>query len=504
MLVDDEVLAMEYLQNLIEWEKYGYCIVGCAINAKRALELYEKEKPDIVISDIRMVGMDGLELARQLKLKNPGVVILLLSAYRDFDYALKGIQYGVSNYLLKHELSEETLLSELNRIQNEIALEEKKKKIYRNYFMKQLIYNHIEEEEFRQLDIGKRFFVMMLHKNSVFLNGLFHETEWTKEEMDAVSEILEQDMEEIYYVVDAQITPNNLMVLYRIENISSKYKVNSLIEQKAEKISSCLLKVPGCYFNIVFSYEVKPSEISAVFQKMSKQIRYAMFWKSCQAYALNKLQKIGEEERISWNEQMEELRNMIYEGDEVPKDFIRYLFDIAEYPSFKLRTIRELLLALENMLREMEEKEGISLNFNTKELCKVGEIKEYYITYITRIYIQIHTIEAKTYSRMVLQVMRYIKKNYPKELSLESLGEEFQMNGVYLGQIFREEVGITFLKYLTNLRIEEAKRLLEEGNRNVSEVAEEVGYKTSQYFSQIFIKNVGVKPQEYRKWGRKK
>lgn len=91
------------------------------------------------------------------------------------------------------------------------------------------------------------------------------------------------------------------------------------------------------------------------------------------------------------------------------------------------------------------------------------------------------------------------KKNYPQELSLELLGEKFHMNGVYLGQIFKKETGQTFLKYLTNVRISEAKRLLREENSTVAETAQMVGYRTSQYFSQIFMRNVGMKPQEYKK-----
>ena len=103
------------------------------------------------------------------------------------------------------------------------------------------------------------------------------------------------------------------------------------------------------------------------------------------------------------------------------------------------------------------------------------------------------------YSRTVLDMIDYIEKNYPQELSLELLCEKFHMNGVYLGQIFKKETGQTFLKYLTNVRISEAKRLLREENSTVAETAQMVGYRTSQYFSQIFMRNVGMKPQEYKK-----
>ncbi len=96
MLVDDEVLALEYLKNMVDWERNGYHVVGCATSGKKALELFDRTHPQIVISDIRMPGTDGLELTRQIKEKDKETVVILLSAYRDFDYAQKGIRYGVS------------------------------------------------------------------------------------------------------------------------------------------------------------------------------------------------------------------------------------------------------------------------------------------------------------------------------------------------------------------------------------------------------------------------
>ena len=129
ILVDDEVLALDYLESLIDWESEGFQVVGRATGGKKAWALYEKYKPEIVISDIRMIGMDGLELAGKIKEKNPAAIVVLLSAYKDFEYAQKGIQYGVSNYLLKHELSEESLLAELTHIKAELAKQSKKEKI---------------------------------------------------------------------------------------------------------------------------------------------------------------------------------------------------------------------------------------------------------------------------------------------------------------------------------------------------------------------------------------
>ncbi|PHV71973.1 hypothetical protein CS063_00415 [Sporanaerobium hydrogeniformans] len=503
MLVDDEVLAIDYLTHLIDWESQGYKIVGSAINGKKALDIYEKHKPDIVISDICMMGMDGLELARQLKAKNSDVVIILISAYKDFEYAQKGIQYGVANYLLKHELNEEILIRELKLVREKLEAGEKRKKIYREYFTNRLIYNQVEEG-ITELEIGNRFFLVMVHKNLLFSRGMFNETKWETYELQEVKKVIEEEMEEkVYYVSDVQITPNNLIVLYKIQNTTSKYIVSSLIFRKCEKICECLISLSNCQFNVVYSEEINRLEISSIFQKISFQIRYAAFWKPQCAYNLYKLQPAGKEERIAWNVQVEELRTMIYERSESIKDFIGHLFGMTEYYGYSLGAFKELLHAVENLVREIEEKEGIKRKSSREELCKVGEIQHYYIECITDIRDEIYERNGEKYCKLVIDMMRYIYKNYNQEISLESIGEEFQMNGVYLGQLFKKEVGITFLKYLTNYRIGEAKKLLLEGKMNITEVSKQVGYKTSQYFSQIFIKNVGMKPQDYKREPKK-
>lgn len=223
LLVDDEVLAMDYLHNMIEWEELGYTITGHAINGKRTVEMYEKDRQDIVISDIRMVGMDGLELTRQLKQINPEVIVILLSAYRDFEYAQKGIQYGVSNYLLKHELCEEKLLQELDKIREKLEAGARNRKVYQRYFARQLIYNQVEADTKELKELGNRFFLVLLHRDSELTAGEFHETAWKQEELESVSDILEADEEGLFHVSEVQLSAGNMIVLYRIEKNKSKY-----------------------------------------------------------------------------------------------------------------------------------------------------------------------------------------------------------------------------------------------------------------------------------------
>lgn len=498
LLVDDEVLAMDYLQNLIAWEEHGFQIVGKARSGRSALDIFDREKPQIVISDIRMAGMDGLELTRQIRQKDAATVIVLLSAYRDFEYAQKGIEYGVTNYLLKHELSEQKLLAELGKIAEKLKGQMKEKEIYHKYFVKQLIYNDTEVLEGKE--IGNRFLMVILQKNDEFVDGNFQEQSWTMGEKSLIREIMQKTDDGIKYLAEEQLAPNHLVVLYRLEGINSLCKIKSEIESVCRRTAEGLIREYDCQFNLLYSNEIDRSEISRTFRKMSYLIRYAVFWKRG-IYALEKFPQ-PEESAVSWNEQMDELREMIYEEKEKSEEFLCSLFEMVSSP-MNLTALRELVHALENMLHEVEEKESC----HRKERCQIykkDEICGYYARRIKYLAEFLQRSESGKYTRTVRDMMKYIHKNYSKEISLDTLGEEFHMNGAYLGSIFKGETGKTFLKYLTSYRVEEAERLLEEGNYNISEVSAMVGYKTSQYFSQIFVKYTGMTPQEYRKWSRGK
>ncbi len=495
MLVDDEVLAMEYLKNMMDWEAHGCRIIGCVSNGKRAVELYEKEWPDIVISDIRMPGMDGIELTRKLKERNPDAIVVLLSAYKDFEYAQQAIQYGASNYLIKHELCEEKIVRELKRVQEQLQSKNKKDKIYQTYFMNQLIHNQIGEMEEEKL--GKRLFLLLVHKRNYFHQGSLVEEEWSAEEQEVLRSVIEKSMEDtIMYVADVPLTANNLLVLYRIENTTSQYTVNQLIERKTAQIGNALKGLPECYFNILFSCEIMQKEISMIFQRMSRQIRSSFFWKANKALYLSDISE--KEEKVIWGNQISNLKNALYEEGTDMKETIRQIF--REVQSCQMESCKSLVHLFDGMERKVREEEGFQKKDNMEKLFTIEEVEEYYITCFEELYQKIHQEE---YSKQVENMIRYIRQNYDQELSLEMLGEKFQMNGVYLGQIFKREVGITFLKYLTNVRIEEAKRLLQKENCTIAETASLVGYRTSQYFSHIFTRTVGMKPQEYKRWKEK-
>ncbi|MEG1516297.1 MAG: response regulator, partial [Clostridia bacterium] len=113
LIVEDEILALRNLLGLVDWEKEGFTVCGAVMNAKEALAVYKKTTPQILIVDIGLPGMNGLELSKQIIELNPNVYVILLTAFKDFNYAKEAVNLGINRYLLKNELTEETLIVEL-------------------------------------------------------------------------------------------------------------------------------------------------------------------------------------------------------------------------------------------------------------------------------------------------------------------------------------------------------------------------------------------------------
>lgn len=139
MIVDDEILAIEDLEQLIPWRQHGFEIVATATSSQKALELFEKYRPQIIFADIRMPVMDGLEFSRRVLAYRCPVKIILLTAYKDFDYAQQAVAIGVANYLLKHEINETSLIRELQKVRSELESSVRRDAIVKQRIIKRIL-----------------------------------------------------------------------------------------------------------------------------------------------------------------------------------------------------------------------------------------------------------------------------------------------------------------------------------------------------------------------------
>ena len=263
-------------------------------------------------------------------------------------------------------------------------------------------------------------------------------------------------------------------------------------------ICAVVLIATGIILGVVMKKQSNKKTYTASIKTAEKYLEAGDYTQAVVAYK-TAIEKMPEKEKKAiWGEQIRILREAIYGSEEELEKQIEVIFSGIREKEY-LEDWKMLLPSLSNLLGELCESENCKEIDLKEPLYTIREIEQYYCRNFSYIQQKYARKARLGYSRTVLDMIDYIEKNYPQELSLELLGEKFHMNGVYLGQIFKKETGQTFLKYLTNVRISEAKRLLWEENSTVAETAQMVGYRTSQYFSQIFMRNVGMKPQEYKK-----
>ena len=147
LLIDDEKMALEYLENIVSWEMYGFEVVGTLTDARQALKVFRKTRPDLVVSDVCMQGMDGLDFAAAIREIDQNTHILFLSGYKNFDYVKEAIRLGIDDYLLKSDMDEELFATKILKIREKIEREQQKKQYTESMIFKELFLKNVEEKE---------------------------------------------------------------------------------------------------------------------------------------------------------------------------------------------------------------------------------------------------------------------------------------------------------------------------------------------------------------------
>jgi YesN/AraC family two-component response regulator len=167
LLVDDEALALDFLKNIISWEFYDFEIVGALTDAGQALKLFRKTRPELVITDVRMYGMDGIDFSAAVKEIDPSTHILFLSGYRNFEYVQEAIALGIDDYLLKSDLTEEHFLAKILKIKERIEKDRQKKVYTEAAIFKELFSGRHEERHYRELLSESEY--IRLHKKYCYI-----------------------------------------------------------------------------------------------------------------------------------------------------------------------------------------------------------------------------------------------------------------------------------------------------------------------------------------------
>lgn len=535
-LVEDEMVIRRGIKNSIDWEKEGYIFCGEASDGELAYPMIIKEKPDILITDIRMPFMDGLELCKLVKKELPNIKILILSGYDEFDYAKEAIRLGVTEYLLK-PISSGKLLEALNGVSESIRREKEDKDRVRKY-MEEMRENteHEKQKFFEQmiagnlsmadaLETGKKYEMNLsagMYNLLLFRFTLGKENRKSGELLGEAEYAIEKLTERLEYVFEFQRGVEGWAFLLMADNEEQMSERVKELSKDLEEIMKNYSTI--AYFGGIGQPVARLRELEESFREAERALaaRFTM--------ELNRIISV-EDIRMAQNVdtlddieitsfgEIEKTRTMLEKflnngaEDEIDEFVDVYINELPE-ENLKSVLMRQYIImdAYIVMMSFCEKIEGIEgemqaqseeLKNSMKTIQTLEEIKNYIRMLLKKIIGVRDTISGRRYSDIIEIAKDQIRKTYMSdEISLNTIAAEVGMSPSYFSSIFSKEMGKTFVEYLTEIRMDGAKELLMCSSMKTSEIGYEVGYKDPHYFSYIFKKTQNCTPKEFRARGK--
>lgn len=397
LIVEDEVLVREGLKSVIGWDKLGMEVVGDAANGRQALEIYERERPDIVLTDIRMPVMDGLELIARIREEDKKTGIVILTCYEEFGYLQEALRMGVSDYILKLKMKPAEIEAAMAKVKKKLDEDEENGagpdgaeefRLQKEEELKRYIFYH-------QVSIG--FFRSRMERLNLAVK---------EKDMVLLRVVIQRYEKARLKIMDDRGMLIRFVILNTTEEIMEKYGGGETIQEGPD----CFL----LFMNVVND----PKDEDSWMEKMQKEI----------SHVLSNFMGV----RTVWG-----VSSVFQSFTELPDKY--------------------------------------------QECCQKMQDE--------RVDLSVEIFEA----------VRYIEENLTQRLTLNQVASSINLSPNYLSSLFKKELGVGFVDYVTEKRVERAKELLENTGLRTYEVAQQAGFVDESYFSKTFKRLTGKRPSAFRK-----
>lgn len=501
MIVDDEIAVREKLPSIIDFNAYGFEVSGTARNGKEAMEKLPLCKPDLIFLDVRMPIMDGISFLSEIrKTEFKDVNIIILSGYSDFEYAKKAVEYGVKAYLTK-PIDEDEAGIYLKAIGT--ALDDKERRLATDEYKEILndlkkIYN--TGSTANNLDVYSIIHIVLVSMKSEYEN--IHPFEIINTCISdrlgisaANNEILFRSRGSVYsYLVPKDVLKEDFAVEIREDLKKSKLNCAVLIDRDifrdifdnkllfkqifSERLHSMLTEV---FYNPEIKYlEHKQSENEVNIGVYEAEDRFISRLK--QSFSDLNSELIEDEFKIFCDKVKEFHLDMVY----IQRINYRVYYIMLDIIKSVNHTGNEAILSPPEW-RDY----ATFISFEKWKLTQRQQINE----------VLLFVEQSRTLARMGVcgDVLEYVHLHFTEHITIKDVADTFHINSAYLGRIFQKATGINFKKYINNLRIQEAKRLLLQTDKLIYEIANDSGFAESSYFISKFTSEAGISPSDFRK-----
>ncbi|TVY01428.1 response regulator transcription factor [Cohnella terricola] len=498
MIVDDEPFIAEGLIDSVDWSGYGLEVVGSAENGKAALELLRRIAVDILITDISMPVMNGLELIRQAREILPHLKVIILSGFNEFDYLKEGMKLGIENYLLKPVNFQElrstlsSTVDKLNTVKPERVFGDDEIGILRDNIMLRWLTGRISPQEFSDrlsmlgIELTKPYAAVAIVRSDGERDG-YAETE--RMLAGEESAIVFRDAEDDAVIVFGMNDPDS-------DRGDAERRLRELAEKETIRSGGIRIALGPA----------KPvAEAAVSYERARRAQQFFLVAPELSFIDFDRLPVASgtglPEGSLTWAS---------YAKDLVAKDNAELLRRIAgDFAAIRASEnadpVRvkgaavELIIRIKMETDKLNRPEASEAYRNALErVMNADSLERIEIAVKDAAAFASSSFAGEDMSPVIKQVLRHIEEHYAESLTLKSMGQQFHIHPNYLGQLFHKQTGETFADYINKYRIEKAKKLLLESSLKVNEIARQVGYWEIGYFYKQFKKHVGIVPGEYK------
>lgn len=519
LLVDDDFLVRTYLKMLGAWERAGYEVVRDVQDGEEALHALFQEPIDVVITDISMPVMDGIELIRRIRQEEKGIYIIVLSCHDDFEYVKEAMRLGADEYILKNTLDEGTLFEILEKSRQHIERqkkknteEERRNKLIRmgSHTLKYHFFNGIlsgnlsgQEREKRRQEAG----IEGAYQNSAVINMFMRrwnerEQDWTSLEADQYSQGFRHRLvEKMDELLDGDSVSGEIIYLGTgifccFLDLSSLRRSSVMRQRLTEAALACFShckKEPYEFGVGVSNICIGEEGIRQAYQQAREMMKYSFYDGSDILYY-----DCGREVGSSLPAEAEALYEQIEELiSSRRKEALAQMWKEALSACEHCRTDGRILV---QWLKRLDKKAGLERPSGFYgRFHRIHEIYPVAKAYGEELFEDRFSDIPSGISGAVRVAVQFINQNYKKPVSLREAAEAAGVNPAYLSYLFKQEMQIGFSNYLQECRMEWAKKLLRTTNKKIKDVALESGFHDYHYFSKTFKKLNQLSPADYRR-----
>lgn len=520
VIVDDEPILLRGLLDTYDWENMGFQVIGTAQSGEQAIEVIKELQPHVVLTDIRMKQISGLMVMEEIQKTELDCLFVVLSAYRDFEYAQQACDLGAFAYLLKpieDEKLQETMQNAyaacVKQLEREARYEswqkllEKDRTSFLQMVIQKYIQNRLPEEKVAEVfeTLGnlpannERFIAVCVDLDLAY--KITHSLDYEASKF-VILKNLEERMGKCFFYWKSEREDGSIIFIIRTTDKTAVSRLKTLLEHVKKEDNRPVVAAISKPYKGILGIKKSCEEACQIFGLISAS--------GASAFTLpEEMETKPAEELYADSDRM--IVNAVRRNDpeELKEAFVQFLYGLPHEEEQQCQYMHRMMLRTEFMLRESyglteELKEKFqSYYYNLQSLNAAKAVDVCYKILCSVVETRQEEAEkdgAKYFKEYMSEAVAYIEEHlHDEELSIVSVAASVYLNPVYFGRVFKNTFHMTFKRYLLQQRMEKAKALLEGGNGSIGDICEAVGIHNPSYFSHLFKQYTGKLPSEYKK-----